>query len=200
MAVLYSVSSEPMASSSSGVKESRSRSCRTERMAFWDCHRQSSHWWSGTSRQSGWRLGLPGGSSSSTPPTVRGTGRGSSPVRSSTSLIVREASIENRVACPLTGGRLRLSPSCTAGSVPSTLPRGCYRDVDKLQGPSAVIPQSASSFGPTLRQVGKPRRSSAARLAASAAPKSFATAAPFGETGRFTTAVVNWSKCRVDAP
>src|SRR5437016_10530540 len=86
-----------MASSSSEVKGRRSRSCRTERMAFCDCHRQSFHWVSGTSRQSGWRRGLPGGSSSSTPFRVRGWAEGgSSPARSSDSFIVSEASKKHR--------------------------------------------------------------------------------------------------------
>src|SRR5262245_34715840 len=65
MASLYSASRAPMASSSSGEKGSKSRSCRTERMAFCDCQRQSSQSFFGTLRQSGWRFGLPGGSSSS---------------------------------------------------------------------------------------------------------------------------------------
>src|SRR5207249_10010114 len=84
MASLYSASRAPMASSSSGEKGSRSRSWRTERTAFCDCQRQSSHCLSGTSRQSGWRLGLPGGSSSSKPYEVLS---GSDPVRSSDSSI-----------------------------------------------------------------------------------------------------------------
>src|SRR5580765_2584177 len=65
MASLYSASRAPMASSSSGEKGSRSRSCLTERMAFCDCQRQSSHCFLGTLRQSGWRLDFAGGSSSS---------------------------------------------------------------------------------------------------------------------------------------
>src|SRR5262249_8709046 len=65
MASLYSASRAPMASSSSGEKGSRSRSWRTERMAFCDCQRQSSQSFLGTLRQSGWRLDLAGGSSSS---------------------------------------------------------------------------------------------------------------------------------------
>jgi hypothetical protein len=41
-------------------------------MAFCDCQRQSSQWESGTCCQSGWRRGLPGGSSSSVPLVLRG--------------------------------------------------------------------------------------------------------------------------------
>ena len=76
-------------------------------MAFWDCHRQSFHWFSGTLRQSGWRLGLPGGSSSSIPLTVWGTDRGSSPVRSSDSFIVWDASKKTQISCAR-----RLSEAC----------------------------------------------------------------------------------------
>src|SRR5438132_1062608 len=101
MASLYSVSKEPIASNSSAEKGRRSRSCLTERMAFCDCHRQSFHCFSGTSRQSGWRLGLPGGSSSSIPKMEGATERGSYPDRSSDSFIVQDASKKLRYQVPI---------------------------------------------------------------------------------------------------
>src|SRR6516225_8048727 len=72
-------------------------------MAFCDCHRQSFQFLAGTLRQSGWRLGLPGGSSSSTPPTVivRGWSCGSSPVRSSGWFIVYGSlQLDSDIQCP----------------------------------------------------------------------------------------------------
>src|SRR5262245_14414433 len=130
MAVLYSVSRVPMTSSSSGEKGRRSRSWRTERMACWDCQRQSFHWWSGTSRQSGWRRGLPGGSSSSNAPADLAAGGGSIPVRSLESLIVQGTSKTGKNRTPV-------SSVVSLGSFQlygvRLMQRGCYRDVHELQ-------------------------------------------------------------------
>src|SRR5438874_10509724 len=111
IASLYSASRAPIASSSSGEKGSSVRSCRTERMAFCDCHRQSSHCLSGTLRQSGWRLGLPGGSSSSYPDEGLS---GGVPVRSSHSFIkIRYLQLNSDIPVRWTSCEGRNLSSCT---------------------------------------------------------------------------------------